>query len=320
MKKFGLAFAALPLLLLALCGTALAEDGALKTEGNGELAHNWTEWVETQAPDCTTPGVEERRCANNCGASETRPVKALGHDWGDWSEVRKAGCTEPGERQRVCRRGCGAVETEKIPANGHKYGPWIIDKERSYGEEGERHRECEVCHTVQHGWLPKRTFANNILCAMGPRLRDVDLSPNPNSEMWYMFTPVDVSVDGEQTYDLVASNLYTVGAMTVIVENGFMTVEYTLNDSERMEVELEFYTVVGSMSELSEYEPERLLSYRLSVGQPICLKEKFGDDTNLVIYFCSRIGYKYNPDAMYMLDYDSQKNRKLIDHMLSLMD
>ena len=295
--------------------------GTKETKDIDKLPHNWTDWVETTKATCTTPGVEERHCTNGCGAQETRNTKALDHDWTEWEITKKPTCDEPGERKHSCKRnGCDAVETEKIPARQHDWGPWIVDKKPTYTEEGEQHRECSNCHEVQREKIPKRTYANNTMCAMGPRLRDVDLSPNPNSEMWYMFTPVDVFMDGVQVYDLVASNLYTVGTMTVTIKDGFMTVEYELNDNVNIDVELEFYTVVSSMSELSEYEPEKLLSYRLPVGQPINLEEKFGDDTNLVIYFCSRIDYKFNPTTMHSLIYDSLKNQKLIKHMLSLMD
>ena len=39
------------------------------------------------------------------------------HDWGDWTQTKAPNCTELGEQTRTCQRaGCGATETEAIPA------------------------------------------------------------------------------------------------------------------------------------------------------------------------------------------------------------
>ncbi len=43
--------------------------------------------------------------------------EALGHDWGEWMQTKAPNCTEPGAEQRTCQReGCGATETREIPA------------------------------------------------------------------------------------------------------------------------------------------------------------------------------------------------------------
>ncbi len=42
---------------------------------------------------------------------------ALGHDWGEWTQTKAPNCTDPGEQTRTCQRaGCGATETGEIPA------------------------------------------------------------------------------------------------------------------------------------------------------------------------------------------------------------
>ena len=53
------------------------------------------------------------------------------------------------------------------------------------------------------------------------RLRD--LAPE-STDKWYMVTPVDLSQEGEQTFPLVASNIYRVGTATVAVKEEQLTV------------------------------------------------------------------------------------------------
>ncbi len=48
---------------------------------------------------------------------KTSDAPALGHDWGEWSQTSAPNCTEPGAEQHTCQReGCGATETREIPA------------------------------------------------------------------------------------------------------------------------------------------------------------------------------------------------------------
>ena len=136
-----------------------------------------------------------------------------------------------------------------------------------------------------------------------------------------MFTPFDASQDGVQTYELVASNMYIVGSLTLTIKDGNLTVNYKLNDPYKFNVTLEFFTVLNRIGDLTQYEPEDLVRMGLGLkkNQPINLAEKFGDDTNLVLYFCSRCDYTYS--AKYeSLNYNSTAHKRLLNTMLDLMD
>ena len=77
--------------------------------------------------------------------------------------------------------------------------------------------------------------------------------------------------------------------------------------------------MLNRIGDLTKYEPEDLLSMRMSRNQPINLAEKFGDDTSLVLYFCSRCDYTYS--AKYQsLAYNSTAHQRLLGTMLYLMD
>ena len=64
-------------------------------------------------------------------------------------------------------------------------------------------------------------YYNNTMTSYGPMTREL-----VGGDDWYRVTPVDLSVDGVYTYDLVASNRYVVGTVTIKVEAGVLTVNY----------------------------------------------------------------------------------------------
>ena len=46
-------------------------------------------------------------------------------------------------------------------------------------------------------------YSNNTACSFGPAFRDV----RPGmTDKWYLFTPINLSIQGRQTFDYVASN------------------------------------------------------------------------------------------------------------------
>ena len=57
----------------------------------------------------------------------------------------------------------------------------------------------------------------------------------------------------------------------------------------------------------------------MSVRRPINLQETFGDDRNLVLYFCSRANYTYS-NRFKPLDYNSFAHQQLVKKMLEIMD
>ena len=134
-----------------------------------------------------------------------------------------------------------------------------------------------------------------------------------------MFTPFDASKDGVQTYELVASNMYIVGNLTLTIRDGYLTVDYKLADTSKFDITLEFFTVLNRINDLTQYEPETLQALRMNKNQPINLAETFGDDTNLVLYFCSRCNYTYS-SRYTSLNYNSAVHQRLVNSMLALMD
>jgi len=285
-------------------------------------AHKWDSGKVTKQPNCTEPGVRTYTCTINPSHTKTEsiPIVPDAHVWDNGKVTTPATCEAPGERTYTCTLNPSHTKKETIPATGHKWDKGTITKQPSLTETGVKHYVCEndPSHTKDE-ILPKTTFSNNTICAFGPRLRDVDSYIYPNTtDEWYMFTPFDASQDGRQTFELVASNNYIVGSLTITIRDGKMTVDYTLNSST-IDITLEFFTVLNQIQDIKVYEPEKLLNLNMKVRQPIDLQEKFGDDRNLVLYFCSRADYTYSNNFV-KLDYESLAHQRLLNTMLTMMD
>ncbi len=287
-----------------------------------KLGHDWGPWRVTTAPTCTTAGVETRICKRDSSHVETNPLAALGHNWGPWQVTKQPACEVPGENTRTCKNDPAHQEHEPIAPIGHKWDSGKVTREPDCTNPGIRTYTCQNDPT--HTRIEKLgvlSMNNNTVCAFGPRLRaDAKKIALPYySTQWYMYTPFDASVEGKQTFDLVASNMYIVGTVTLTIRDGNLLIDYKLSDPNKFTITLEFFTVLNRINDLTDYEPENLMHLAMNKGQFINLQEKFGDDTNLVLYFCSRCDYSWS-NRYTSLNYNSTAHQRLLNQMISLMD
>ncbi len=291
-----------------VCGTTREEDVP-------PTGHKWDSGKLDPAPTCTTPGKRIYTCTV-CGLTREEPLPATGHKWDSGTVTKEPTCTEPGSKLQTCQNDSSHTQTVPIPATGHQHTHWVVTKEPTYTEEGERKLYCDDCSAlIKTEKMHVKMFYNNTVCAIGPRLRDVNLSPY-NSDNWYMFTPFDASVDGTQTYTLIGSNRYNVGTLTLDVRNGNVTVNYKVYSN--VDITLEFFTILNQMSDLHEYEPESLSYLSMVPGHAYSIADDFSGDTNLVLYFCSRADYSINRNVK-PADLGNSY-RSLCRTMLSMMD
>ena len=279
--------------------------------------HDWDNGKITKEPTCTEPGVKTYTCKNDSSHTKQESVPATGHNWDTGAVTKEPTCTEPGERTYTCLNDSSHTRKEPIAPTGHSWDNGVIIKQPTFTEEGLIEYTCQKCGVKRQEKLPRKVMGNNTICAFGPRLRDVNLAPY-NTDAWYMFTPFDASKDGRQTYELVATNKYIVGTLTIDIRNGEMTIDYDLV-SNTIDITLEFFTVLSQLDDIHEYEPEKLLDLRMSVRRPINLQDTFGDDRNLVLYFCSRCNYTYS-ERFKDLNYNSAAHQRLVKQMLEIMD
>ena len=252
--------------------------------------HDEGTWIIVKAATCKEDGFRERRCTKcqEVLGSETILAADVAHKPGKMVVTTKPTCLKPGEKTQKCTVCDAVIATEEAPATGHDKGKWVVVKKATRKETGLRELRCKRCTAVlKTEEIPVVTtvyYSNRTVCSFGPRFRDESTLTNE----WYRFTPVDLSVDGTQTYDLIAYDRYVVGQVVLTVADGTVTVECNYV-SKRVQVNEEFLTFLYSIEETDTLDPEKLIGY--SFGEPISIEEDLNGDTKLLLYINNVISF-----------------------------
>ena len=284
---------------------------------NGEkipaTGHKYESAVTT-APTCETEGVETFTCSV-CQDTYTEPVKALGHDWDEGAITTEPTCDEAGVKTYTCKNDAAHTKTETVKALGHKWGQWVVTKEATDEEDGERQRTCEVCGEVETQVIRAQQLLIMTTCTKGIRFRDLE---NPVTDKWYMFTPVDLSVDGVQTFDLIAGNVHKIGTVTLVVKEGTVTVTYELTNEFAVDVYEEFFTFLPSLASVTELDFEAMTNY--AYGEAISIEEQLGGDTKVLLLTRNLVVYMPGFYGMEIFDYDGAEYLSFAEELKLLMD
>lgn len=126
-----------------VCGTVTKAQTIVKA-----LGHDYTDWVASLEPTCTTTGTKSRRC-RRCETVETMSTPSTGHNY--TSVVTEPTCTEQGYTTHTCTNaGCGdSYKDTYTDATGHTWGAWSIDIKPTCTMAGTNRRDCSVCDAFE---------------------------------------------------------------------------------------------------------------------------------------------------------------------------
>ena len=240
--------------------------------------HNWTEWEQPEIPAdeiCVTDVIATRQCLD-CGEEETEVViPAPGHQWVAVSFTAPT-CTEDGRAVRRCAV-CEKEEVIETPAQGHYY-MWVNSPD---GKESEY--VCTFCGDVAETRRKEESqmYYNNTITSYGPMTRELI-----GGSVWNRVTPLDISEEGTFTYPLIASNLYTVGTATVVIENGTQRVTYKLN-SKRITVHSESLVIYPDLNSLRTGDKAVAVAF----DDPVPLNDYFGEDERVIMAITLKADY-----------------------------
>lgn len=168
-------------------------------------------------------------------------------------------------------------------------------------------------------------YPNNTVSSFGPHFRDV--TPNL-TDKWYMFTPIDLSLQGRQSFLLAASNLYEVGQVHVDVQGDVVTVSYEMTHQGARgfttETISEFLTFYNSYADVTIVEPEEMSGPSLfAFNRPFSIANDLGGDTNVLMFVRNRISYYQfpTPKSEYVRFWENKDEYKALrDQMMVMMD
>lgn len=166
-------------------------------------------------------------------------------------------------------------------------------------------------------------FGRNTVTSFGPQFRV--LTPDLTKE-WYMFTPIDLSIQGRQTIELVGGNMYNVGEVYVDVYGDTVNVTYHYHYSDagytKIQPVSEYLNFFHDYSAVHSVRPEDNPS-PFAFGAPFSIANQLGGDTR-VLMFVRNVETFYRfpaPSVELRRNFPkSEENTALRQHMLNLMD
>lgn len=133
-------------------------------------------------------------------------------------------------------------------------------------------------------------YTNNTACVPGIRLRDEypDLT-----DKWYNVLPVDLSHDGTQTFDLVASNMYYLGKVYVTVAGDDVTVDYSYlkHVTYQIKPQQELVTWFTGLEQITTEFLENPTS-EMKFGQAISKEKDLNGQDTALLFVCNRVTYR----------------------------
>ena len=286
-----------------------------KTETIKATGHDWDEGKVTTEPTCEDAGVKTYTCANDATHTKTETVKATGHKWDEGKVTTEPTCEEAGVKTYTCANDAAHTKTETVKATGHKWGKWVTVKEATDDEDGLEERTCETCGKMEQRTVSGTVYYHMNVCTLGLRFRDVE---NPVTNEWFMFTPIDLSVEGEQTFDLIAGNSHVIGTLTVVVAEGNVTITYELNNPRNMNVLEEFMTILPSLADVTELNLDEMTNF--PYGEPISIEDVLGGDTKVLLFVCNRVSYAEDISGIKSFESNSKAYKDFVEQLKLLMD
>ena len=140
------------------------------------------------------------------------------------------------------------------------------------------------------------------------------------TEKLYMFTPMDLSVDGNYQFPLVGSSMQVVGEVNVSVHKGITIVTYLVVNGVSVEEKNEFFTFFRDIRSVSVIEPSKMQSVKLRFGIPYSVASWLKSDSSVLLYINCPVSYKTNLKGLKTFSFEDSGYLERMMELLSLMD
>ena len=135
-------------------------------------------------------------------------------------------------------------------------------------------------------------YSDNTACSFGPYFRE----ERPRlTDKWYTFTPVDLSKQGRQTFEYIASNMYLIGEVYVDVNGDRVSVSYEnfyADKGGNTKTLSEYFTFFHDLDAVTDVNPETMQDPGFRFGQSISIEKDLAGDTDVLLFVRNRVTYR----------------------------
>ncbi len=164
---------------------------------------------------------------------------------------------------------------------------------------------------------PESSGGGKYLTSEGPLF----LSFRQNlTDEYYMFTPMDLSADGEYRFPLIGSTLQAVGEAKVTVMSGMTIVTYLLVNGVKVNQKDEFFTFFPDIRSVKTVKPSQLTEVRLEFGVPYSVPSWLNSDPSVLLYINCPVSYSTGLDGLVPFSFEDPSYLKRVVELVRLMD
>jgi len=131
-----------------------------------------------------------------------------------------------------------------------------------------------------------------------------------------MFTPMNLSQDGEYRFPLIGNTTQVVGETKVVVKSGMVIVTYLVVNGVNVNQKEEFFTFFPDIRSVPSVEPRKLQDVKLKFGIPYSIQNWIGGDAQVLIYINCPVSYKNNLPGLTSFSF---QDADYLDRMMALL-
>ena len=140
------------------------------------------------------------------------------------------------------------------------------------------------------------------------------------TEELLMFTPMDLSLEGEFRFPLIGNASQVVGEAKVVIQSGMVTVTYLVVSGVNVDEKNEFFTFFTDIRSVPSVEPRKLQDVKLKFGIPYSIQSWLGSDPNVLLYINTPVNYKSSLAGLTSFSFQDPGYLERMMKLLPLMD
>ncbi|HHU03368.1 MAG TPA: hypothetical protein GXZ91_09635 [Christensenellaceae bacterium] len=133
-----------------------------------------------------------------------------------------------------------------------------------------------------------------------------------------MFTPMDLSFDGDYVFLLVSNAMHTVGELIVTIRQGMVTVSPQMYPGVKIKDGI--LTFFEDISSVSTIKPSKLKKVDIPFDMPVNVMSRLGVDNYVLMYINCPVSYKRNSEYITPFSLEDEYYLERMYELIDLMD